>query len=165
MDALWDWGPFDGCFGTTRIRISDVDGIVERNGHILLIEAKPPGKTVSKGQAIMFDKIAESGFFVLILWGETNKPEQYQVYRPKRWHDMGQNPSKPQPITLQEAREFVRGWFAWANLIGPKASLDRKFPWPRVINDPATANNFTKARCAWDYATDRFSQIVSRKTP
>jgi hypothetical protein len=30
--GLWDWVCLDGCFGDTKIRPTDIDGLVERRG-------------------------------------------------------------------------------------------------------------------------------------
>ena len=57
VENLWDWGFLDECFPGTRIRVTDIDGLVERNGHFLLIEAKSPGKDIPTGQRILFDRL------------------------------------------------------------------------------------------------------------
>ncbi len=31
LQGLWDWAVLDGCFGNTRIRPTDVDGLIERH--------------------------------------------------------------------------------------------------------------------------------------
>lgn len=89
---LWDWGFLDECFGATRIRLTDIDGIVERNGHFLIIEAKSLGKEIPTGQKIMFDHLTKNpNWTVLIIWGDApdepttcmvwGKPKQYIATR------------------------------------------------------------------------------------
>lgn len=41
INALWDWGFLDGCFGDSKSRVGDIDGIVGHCGEILLLEGKP----------------------------------------------------------------------------------------------------------------------------
>jgi len=77
---LWDWGFLDSCFGGTRIRVTDLDGLVERRGHFLYLEAKSPGKEVPIGQQIMFDHIVAAGNTVLVIWGQPNDPQAAQVW-------------------------------------------------------------------------------------
>ncbi len=50
-DAAWDWSVLNGCFGN-GIKPSDIDGMVERHGHFLFLEAKPVGGSMSGGQRI-----------------------------------------------------------------------------------------------------------------
>ncbi len=128
MDALWDWGFLDRCFGKTRIKVSDVDGAVERNGHVLFIEAKPPFKDISVGQAIMFSQFAQNGFTVLVVWGPTNEPAQMQV-----WIPHVANPLKRVQASQSHVQEFVRKWFVWADQIGSKQQLDKKGRWPMTL--------------------------------
>lgn len=113
VENLWDWGFLDGCFGGTRIRVTDIDGLVERNGHFLLIEAKSPGKEVPTGQRILFDRLVQDKrWHVLIVWGEPNKPQEMQVWGygkmkggeaklqdvVRRWFDYAERQGKPVPM-------------------------------------------------------------------
>ncbi len=49
-----DWGFLDNAF-SGKIRVGDIDGIVEANGHLLIIEWKGVGVPVTVGQEIMFN--------------------------------------------------------------------------------------------------------------
>ena len=103
-DAAWDWSILEGCFGG-RIRPSDIDGIVERNGKFLVLEAKPPGYVFRGGQSILFKRLAQqSNFTVLVLWGEVNQPTAMQVWGEKQ-----------QACSLTDVRAFCQGWFDWAD--------------------------------------------------
>lgn len=135
MDALWDWGFLDDCF-KRGIRVSDVDGAVERNGHVLFIEAKPPNKELSVGQSIMFSQLAQNGFSVLILWGETNKPQEMMIWIPHQ-----ANPLKRRKTDETAIKEIVRKWFVWADQIGPKRKLDKKGKWPLTLDLKTNAGN------------------------
>jgi hypothetical protein len=78
--SLWDWKFLDNCFQGTRIKVSDIDGIVERKGQFLVIECKNPNVPIPVGQKIMFDNMAKTGFFtVIVVWGEKNKPEKMKI--------------------------------------------------------------------------------------
>lgn len=80
-DSWWDWTPYNQCFDGTKIRITDVDGLVERKGHFLLIETKRPGVDIPSGQRILFDRLKEQPRWnILVIWGETNCPQTYQLW-------------------------------------------------------------------------------------
>lgn len=101
VGALWDWAILDGCFGKTRIRPSDIDGYVERNGNFLVIEAKSHNKSLDAGQRISFTNMIKTGrFVVLIVWGETNKPEKMQIF-----------PDEIKKATLADLRRMVSWWY------------------------------------------------------
>ena len=109
VEKLWDWGIFDGCFGTTRIGVSDLDGIVERKGKFLVIEAKSPGAKVPLGQMRMFRAMADTEVItVLGLWGDPSAPKRLQGISKS-------GPSKVIDCDLDRARGFVSNWFDMAN--------------------------------------------------
>jgi hypothetical protein len=111
--SLWDWGFLDECFGDTGISISDLDGIVERNGWILALEAKGSGKQIPRGQVRTFRVLASKGFTILVIWGEPNAPESMQVWYPHR-----EEPQRPRPARLDDVKDIVSRWFNWANANG-----------------------------------------------
>jgi len=105
MRCLWDWGFLDRCFGETRIRVTDIDGLIERRGHFLLMEAKSPRVTIPKGQAILFDALTrDPKWHVLVIWGETNMPEEAMFWGNKKF--------EADTVKIQEV---VRRWFSMAN--------------------------------------------------
>ena len=69
-----DFREFDECFAG-KIRMTDVDGMVERNGHLLLVEWKR-GETTSipTGQEILFKKVTKlsPGVQVFVIWRDYN---------------------------------------------------------------------------------------------
>ena len=115
MACLWDWGFLDSCFDGTRIRITDVDGLVERREHFLLIEAKSSGAPIPQGQAILFNALIKNpNWHVLIIWGATNKPEDAQFWGRKKF--------KADETKIQE---LVHRWYSMANGTGqPKEKED-----------------------------------------
>lgn len=110
MGALWDWGFLDSCFGNTRIRVSDLDGMVERKNRHLVIEGKGPGVPVKKGQEILFASLVKKGFAIIVIWGNPDKVEQMSVWYP--------NELAPCPIRAannDDVKNVVRRWFVCAN--------------------------------------------------
>ncbi len=104
--TFWDWTRLNRCFDGTKIRITDVDGLVERNRCFLLIETKLPGNDIPQGQRILFDHlILLPRFSVLIIWGKTNCPQQCQLW--------GQ--TKILSIDWSGIEDYITRWFAWAN--------------------------------------------------
>ena len=140
MAALWDWGFLDGCFDDTGIRVSDLDGIVERKGHLLFIEAKPTGKGVSTGQNRMFNELTNLGFHVVVIWGETNEPDECLIMCP---HQLGGQrikltadrriaPEIAKALLKAKIAEMIRRWFVWANHF-PRRGLKGE-RWPLTLN-------------------------------
>jgi hypothetical protein len=108
VKGLWDWGFLDECF-SGKIKVTDIDGAVERNGYFLVLEAKSPNVPVKRGQMIMFDSMVATGkFTVLILWGETNFPTQYQLLTSK---GKGQIKS----CNRERIIKIVSAWFDFAD--------------------------------------------------
>lgn len=106
LETQWDWTPFNEAFDQTRIRITDIDGAVERNGRLLFIETKLPGVEIPLGQKLLFDRLSQiPGVCVLIVWGKPNMPEKAQLWR--------------RGEAVKTSREgmiaYVRSWFKWAN--------------------------------------------------
>ena len=105
MAALWDWEFLNDCFGGTRIRVTDIDGLVERNGKFLVIETKSPGKDIPRGQQILFDQMVETGIFVvLVIWGEPNAPKRAQFWG-----------CEPMDADEEKIKSLVRRWYDYAN--------------------------------------------------
>lgn len=67
--AARDWCFLNPAFAPSRVRVSDVDGIVERHGHFLVLESKPSRSGLSEGQAILLRELSDLGFLVLVVWG------------------------------------------------------------------------------------------------
>ena len=66
-----DWSIFNDCFGPTKIRVSDIDGVVERNGRVLFFEWKQK-RQIDPGQTILFKRLSEKDHvMVVVLVGHT----------------------------------------------------------------------------------------------
>jgi hypothetical protein len=112
LEASADWSFLNGCFGNDAIRVADVDGAVEINGHTLFFEWKTLRGYVSGGVGRMFDTWSARGDYVLVLWGPKGDPQFWQVWRRKR------KESDKKPCTIHEVQDFVRRWARWARALG-----------------------------------------------
>jgi hypothetical protein len=73
-ETLPDWGVLDGCF-PGRIAPTDIDGVVEVRGRVLVLEWKRPEGRLPQGQAILIDRLVAKGFTVFVIWGPTAAAE------------------------------------------------------------------------------------------
>lgn len=106
LESAWDWGILKGCFGTSKIEPTDIDGLVERNGRFLVLEAKKPGVRIKQGQIITFNALRNTGLFtIVIVWGENSNPQEMLVMYPP--------PLQPKQgkATLEDLRRVVRWWY------------------------------------------------------
>lgn len=106
-EALVNWDFLARCFGPTRIRVSDVDGFVERNWHVLFLEAKGMGVPVPRGQALAFNTLSRMPkVTVLVLWGRNVEGGAFLVSHMQEW-------GTPQrDATNDDVIGFVGSWFA-----------------------------------------------------
>jgi hypothetical protein len=108
MAGVWDWAILDGCFGNTRIRPTDIDGCVERNGHFLYFETKRPGAHIPFGQLLTYRGWVNKGDSVIVIWGEKNKPQRLQVFTPRHRPPDGKVYAYADVTKL---RQLVGQWF------------------------------------------------------
>lgn len=109
INSLWDWGCLNGCFGDTKIKPTDIDGFVERNGRFLIIETKLPTVEVPAGQEITFSRLINTGYFsIIIVWGNPNNPEMIKVITRKKEKIYSHT-------NIKQLRDIVTSWFNWAN--------------------------------------------------
>jgi len=102
---LWDWKVLNGCFGDSKTAVSDIDGIIERHGQFLVIEAKSAGKDIPMGQSILLSALAKlDAFKVLIVWGEPG-----HVVAMARW------PGSMFDATNETFRSEVAAWYKKAD--------------------------------------------------
>ena len=128
VESLWNWDILKGCFGN-GIKPTDIDGLVERNGHFLLLEAKNPGKEVPVGQQILFDKLVAipsadslATFTVFVVWGRRDASEAQsrhcpmcacfasQKHTPETMLVWGKW-NRPAPCTVEVFRDWARYWW------------------------------------------------------
>lgn len=105
LNSLWDWGRYNHCFGQTGIRITDIDGAVERNGHFLILETKRVGEKIPAGQIRLFNALCDNPRFeVLVIWGEPNAPVRCKFWRYKT------------VFSGDRAGELISRWFNSVNI-------------------------------------------------
>lgn len=108
-DRLPDWGILDGCF-PRGIRPSDVDGIVEINEHVLMLEWKPRLGVLTRGQLLMFRNITRGSPKVqaLIVYGDRGQPSEIELWQggAKRFR---------QACDIEFLRWFCHSWAVFAD--------------------------------------------------
>ena len=111
MEGIWDWAILEGCFGNTKIEPTDIDGFVERKGKFLVLETKKLNVPVKQGQWWTFNALISTGYFtVIIIWGNTNKPEEMQVLYPAPY-----KATSKRSANIDDLRNVVSWWFRYAD--------------------------------------------------
>lgn len=100
--GVWDWGILDGCFNG-KIKPTDLDGCIERNGWKLILETKQPGTPIPFGQELTLNSFVNDGHTVFVIWGKKNLPERVRIISP--FHD------ETRDVNLEGLRDLVRKWF------------------------------------------------------
>lgn len=155
-EGLPDWSCLDGCFGATRISPTDVDGLVERRGALLMLEWKRPGGELRQGQRITLLALCKYPRCAgVVVWGTTTPmaPERMQLF----WNGKAQDVT---PADMDKVRSAVSRWFAMADRDEPTPTLEPaalalvRPPSPRLADEAAIARMSDKekprylARCA-----------------
>jgi len=121
-EELWDWTPFNDCFGSSGIRISDIDGIVERNGLFLMLDGKRVNlrgeRNISDGHRRLYKAFAEKGGHVLVFHGQPPTTVQWL----RQWLPGGEF-VKEQLCDLDGLRAVVADWYQWANGSRPRRAV------------------------------------------
>ena len=108
FDGVFDWSWTDGCFGDTRIRPMDFDGVVERKGQFIIFETKGVGVPIPKGQLYTLESIHRLGCFtVMLIYGKT-KPESAEVWYPG-------TSTRRLVVGIDPIQDIVRQWYAYAD--------------------------------------------------
>ena len=122
-NSVWQWCEvLKGCFGNTTIEPSDIDGIVERNGYFLVIEAKGKNARMSRGQEIMLRRLAKiDKFTVVVVWGDKYKPERLLVMTKE-------GDKNYENINVSKLRHVVIEWWLEANQNGRVKENEIRLP-------------------------------------
>lgn len=119
MANLWSFGMFKGCFGDTKRQPSDIDGIVDAHGHLLILEGKHAGDGgLELGQSTLFRNLRfPKSIASLIWWGDPpDGPIERLRYDPPvpllapQRGELG----IVQPASRDDLRDVVRNWHSWA---------------------------------------------------
>lgn len=112
MKSLPDWSMLDGCFGHTRIRPTDIDGLVERHGAFLMLEHKSTlDAQVKLAQDITFRAFARQGNTVIVFWTQDGDRNVHRL----RVYGSAAEPVDYDHATLDDLRGWVAGWFDFVN--------------------------------------------------
>ena len=112
---LPNWAVFNECFLPTKIKITDIDGVVERNGSFLFIEVKQNTKNIPIGQRILFEKLTHNAphISVLLLYAQgVSKEMNIQEYAVFREGKMTQGWT---PTNTEEIKDLITKWFQRVN--------------------------------------------------
>jgi hypothetical protein len=111
---LWDWTPFNDCFGDSGIRISDIDGMVERNGLFLMLDGKRDGTFLKQGQLRLYKSFAATkAGTAIVFWGNPAVHPQI-VTRARIWRPGEQDVELVDPLDLAGLKQLVADWYEWA---------------------------------------------------
>lgn len=100
---------FADCF-PGKINFTDVDGIVEINGHVLMLEWKPAPVDLPTGQRIMFEHLtADGSHAVIVVAGD---PETMTVSHCATVFSGAASPWRP--ASLEDVKGRMEKWSSWA---------------------------------------------------
>ena len=115
----WDWGFLKaaGCFGTTKIEPTDIDGLVERNGYFLFKECKTPNVPINTGQDILHKALVDTGVFTVVrIWGFADQSNVTDIEVISHIRNIEKRNADTDYLI-----KFVRRWFYHVNTL-PKAN-------------------------------------------
>lgn len=108
---LWDWGWLNPAFRPTRARASDIDGVVEQDGHLLILEGKPTDYAWRQDSA-QFRTLKtfsrKPGTCVLVLYGDASIP---LVKTAEQIIPMGPKHLPRVPADNDDVIRWVAEWF------------------------------------------------------
>src|SRR5688500_18527362 len=58
-----------------KVGMMDIDGVLERRGHVLMLETKPMNQGISMGQRITYRTFVKMGCHVWVVWHDADKEE------------------------------------------------------------------------------------------
>jgi len=116
-DGVFDWEFLLPAFNGTNIRPTDLDAIVERFLHVLILETKAPSVVVPVGQRILLEamvRIGQGNVCVMVVHGKV-APDIASI---EEWHwDVKERRICKFKKACNSADVFKRVsiWFQWAN--------------------------------------------------
>lgn len=118
MNGIWDWD-FISEVLPPKMKVSDIDGVIERNGWLLALETKETEvEKIPLGQYILYENMVRTGTTtVFFLFGEKDNPKYFQIMCPIEWG----KPSKQIHITdkvpcdQEMVKKWTKRWFDKAN--------------------------------------------------
>jgi hypothetical protein len=120
VKSLWNWDILNGCFGDTHIKPSDIDGMVERNGHFLYLETKATNAILRRGQTIAIEnRIRDGVSTVIVVWGDTNAPVRMKAFYPVQY----KRPATVVDCDLAVLRLECQSWYLQAEKLNARECM------------------------------------------
>lgn len=120
---LIDWGFLNNCFGESKIKVSDIDGVVERNGSFLYLESKRHNETMKNGQKFTLEAFAREGHTVILIIGRPqDETMEFELWYRKRGKVIRLKPER-YPQNIEGLQACVSDWYK-------KADSTRGWKWP-----------------------------------
>ena len=117
MEGVWNW---DFISLPGKLKPSDIDGLIERNGKFLVIETKHPNsKQIPKGQFITLKRLHDTGLFTIVIaYGENSNPTEMDIWYAKDplFGTWGQCTGR-KPCNKEDVQRLVDWWFKKANTL------------------------------------------------
>ena len=111
-DGKVDWQWFQKAFVGTKIKPMDIDGVVERRGHFLMLESKGLGADIPKGQLLTLEAFHRLRVVtILFVWGKLG-PTKYLLWR--EINSGGKRDSSPKDCNGEMLTGVVMKWRYWA---------------------------------------------------
>lgn len=115
-DGIFDWSFLLPVFEGTKIEPTDIDGLVERYGRILIFETKHPDKDIPSGQMRALETLlglGRGGVCIMVLYGKSATT----IVGLEEWHYVKGRIRKSarKPCDSLYVKERVTAWFRWAN--------------------------------------------------
>ena len=134
VEELWDWSFLrqSGCFGDTKIEPTDVDGMTERNGYFILIEAKSPGVKIKTGQSILQTSLVDTGVFTVVnMWGRarTQTVCEMEVLNSHLFR------YKREPADISHMVALHKNWFQKVEKLPPARTINRQHLQKQILDE------------------------------
>ena len=111
---------FDDCFVKSNgeripgFGMSDIDGVVERNGQVLFMEWKRPGVHLTPGQLRLHQELTKNSRRqkTIVVWGDPQHMtcERFAIIQNGQWLNQGEN------CDIDGLKERIHQWFIRADL-------------------------------------------------
>lgn len=87
-----------------KIAPMDLDAVLEKNGHVLILEMKPKGAPVPLGQRLTLKNFVRMGCDVWVIWGDGPTVEAGEM-------DRNGNVNFIAKLSIAKLKNKVTGWF------------------------------------------------------
>lgn len=114
MNSLWDWSRYDTCFAPKN-GLGDIDGVIERGGHVLIIECKSEGAQIPLGQKLTLRTLHRLGCEVCVVFGSPNDPKYVAIL------SEGDDELISLTVDNEWFKSYLSDWWDWASK-NPKES-------------------------------------------